>query len=290
MIRQAASTTRLVRNLPEIKEQLDKGPVEITNHGRTEFVVLSKEKYEHYRSLDGSDAERLDAKLQLVLGSITTMVFVTDTDLRVRRANRALCDYLLRRPDELVGRTLLEISDSASFRFVASRARQVVETGQEDSFELASSFRDQRLISFTIRSWPHGVIIFADDVTEKARNSERHIRNNAYDTAFEAMGDFAVGSINASGEIVYVPRSLAKMTGIPADKLLGGNFFAMLHPDDRARVSDFTYANRSGVLRIAPRILLNGADYAPAVMTLTPYPDVRGNFNFAFALRLESTQ
>jgi len=119
MPNQSVSTTRLVRNLPGVKDLLDNGPA-VTSHGRTEFVVLSQADYERLNRLDGSNIDHLDTKLRLVLGSISTMIFVLNSDLRVRRANRSLCNYFERPPEDLVGKTILEISNSGTFQFVES--------------------------------------------------------------------------------------------------------------------------------------------------------------------------
>ena len=286
MPNQSVSTTRLVRNLPGVKDLLNSGPVAVTSHGRTEFVVLSQADYERLNRLDGSNIDHLDTKLRLVLGSISTMLFVVDSELRIRRANRSLCNYFKRPPEELVGKTILEVSKSGTFQFVESRCRQVLSTGQEDSFQLASSFRENRLISFLIRPWPNGVIIFADDVTEKADGSERYIRNQALDSTFEALGDFGVGSLNVTGEIAFATRSFAKAVGVTQEQLRGGNFLAMLDPVNRTEISDFLRHTREGTLRSEVRILCEGADYRPALLTLSPYPNMHGGYNFAFAVRL----
>ena len=290
MAYQSTTTTRLVRNLPDIKNMLDHGPVEVTSHGRTEFVLVPKDIYDRYKTMAGTDADRLDAKLSLILDSITTMIFVTDRDLRVRRANRPLCNYLNFSPEEIVGKKLLEISESATFRFVAARAQHVLATGQDDSFELASSFREKRLISFKIRAWPNGVVIFADDATERAEAGERLLRSEAFDEALAAQNDTGVFAITPAGEIVFATRSLAQMVGVPQQNLAGGNFFAMLDPYNRSELTDFLRSHGGATKRMDARILLKGSDYLPVVMTVSPYPNMQGAYNFSVALRAKNAE
>ena len=284
-IHQTASATELVRNLPAIQETLDHGPVAITKHGRTEFVMLSKDEYDRFATLNTTDADKLDTKLRLVLDTTSTMIVVTDEELRVRRANRAVCNYFGMSAADMVGRKLLEISDLPTFRFISSRAKHVLATGQEDSFELASSVRNDRLISFRMLSWPQGLAIFGDDITDRAKETDRFLRDTAFDTAMQAMADCAVGSIDKSGLIDFATNSFADYVGISREDIDGANFLMMLHPSDRDEVREFFRTAESKTKFFDVRFLRGGAEAIGSRVSFSPFPNTRGTFSFAFVVR-----
>ena len=146
-----ATATQLVRDLQSVGELLAAGPVQITSYGRTEFFAISKERYEHLLAMVDTDSGRLDAKLRLVLDTIPSMVVITDRKFGVRRANRAWCNFTGMVEGELLGKDLFETTDTQNSRYIHMRARNVLLSGSEESFELTSGFRPGHLITFTIR-------------------------------------------------------------------------------------------------------------------------------------------
>ena len=281
---QHTTTTRLVRALPEIRAMIESGPVTVTNHGRTEFVMLSADEYERLKGPEGISAGSLDAKLRVVLDSINTSVVITDCELRLKRTNRAFCDIVQMENDELVGRVLDEVRDTPVFRFVSARARLVIRRRIVENFKINSTIRKGRLLSVKISPWPGGVAIFVQDSTAEVDASDRQIRDSAIDGALAHVGRVGIGFMHRTGEIVRATKSLAGVLGIDGKSLSGANFLATVSPRDRDRISTYLRSDPGESLFCVVDLLYHGTDEKTVTLSITPYIDSEANLMFALII------
>ena len=287
-ITNSATSTELVRDLQSVRSKLRNGPVKITSHGRTEFVVLSQERYETLLALTDTDADRLDAKLRLILGTIPSMVIITDRELRVRRVNRAWCNFADMNETDVVGKILDEGAPSTNTTYICARAKKVLESGKEESFELTSSFRPGRLISFTIRPWPQGVAIFAHDSTEEAQSAERLMRDLAFDRVMSMLEGYAFGSLDKAGRIAFTTNSLAGLLGADATALRNVALETLLAPASRVELREKLQSRVPDGAVMDIEFLEAGNSFRPGRLALAPYSSLNGQELFAFAIRRDA--
>ena len=283
-INQIAPTTKLVRDLPQVREMVRNGPVAITSHNRTEFVMLSKGQFDSLVTLADTDADRLDTKLRLTFDSIATMAVVLNEDLTVRRANRAFCDFLGEPCESLVGQRLNAINGTTLAVFVAARTREVLRSGQEENFEVPSSLRPDRILSHRIKPWPNGVAIFIEDVTHRIMANNRHLRTIAIDEALAAIGNVCVCTIDKRGEFGFFDGSMAAVLGVDRNHMAGRNFLRALMPDDKQRVEDYLSRNTDEVFRDEVCFLYRGAERYRAQLSLKPFPNMHAGRDYALTL------
>ena len=283
-----ATSTQLVRDLHSVRSQLQDGPVEITSHGRTEFVMLSKERYDEIIALTDTDADRLDAKLRLVLSTVPSMVLITDRNLRVRRANRAWCNFVEIDEADIVGKVLSETRGSTNTTYICARAENVLASGKEESFELTSTFRPGRLISYTIRPWPQGVAIFSYDRTEEAKASERLMRDLAFDKVMSMLEGYAFGSLDRAGRIAFTTSSLAGLLGADPAGLRNVALETLLAPASRVELREKLQSRVKNGAVMQIEFLEDGRTFRAGRLSLAPYSSLNGQELFAFAIRRDA--
>lgn len=127
-----ATATQLVRDFPEVRRLVDRGPVQITSHGRTELVMLSPDHFAQIAEVGTTDSTRLEGKLAIILDTIETAVLIFDENLRVRRANRALCALLDTDEGRLIGLGAAELVTHPSHRYTIERLAEVQRSGHAE--------------------------------------------------------------------------------------------------------------------------------------------------------------
>ena len=282
-----SSATDLVRNLPEIRRRLAQAPVQITSHGRKEFVLLSQAHFQDMSNLVTTDVNRLDSKLTLVLDSIETMVVITDENLNVRRANRAFCDHTGREQSQLVGSNLAESVDNPNQNFVVVRMRAVWESKIAESFEIPALIRPGRLLQCQIKPWPKGIALFASDITERHNAAELATRDFALSNAFTAVGKMGSAIIDRFGRIQRSFDSLANLLSTSRQNLDNVSVFSFLGPNDRTKIESYIGGDSIETFSAAVSVLQQGQDYAPAILALSPYATNLSGPLFAMVLRFD---
>jgi PAS domain-containing protein len=123
------TATQVVRDLRGVRDMLDNGAVAVTSHGRTEMIVISESDFSRLQLLSGTDADRLNSKLQMVMDTIDSLILILDNDMRIRRANRAYREYFGLEGVDLVGESILDRNRTATDRFITHKAEGVLASG-----------------------------------------------------------------------------------------------------------------------------------------------------------------
>lgn len=271
----SATLTEVVRDMPRVRALLEHGAVQITSHKRNEFVMVPQSEFERLTSLSGSDADGIDGKLRLVLDTVSSLILIMDRTMRIQRVNKAFLDYFTYQVGDVVGHQFANLAQTASDNYVMICARQVLESGQEKTFEMASSHREGRFFRFTIRPWPGGVALFADDITEQSRATEHLMQELARDQASKEIPGVGSGVVDASGTIRNASLGLAKLFGVRRRLLIGASIYRVLSPDCRERVEACLHRSGLATETIDITYLADGSELANARMACSPFSSGR---------------
>lgn len=267
------TATELVRNLHEVKEELGRGPIQITSHGRNDFVLMSQKQFEHLSGLTGTSTERLDAKLRLVMEMVDSFILILDDELKVRRANKAFCDFFNYDQDEIRGMPLESLPRTANDSYLAVRARAVVSSGRAESFEMPSSHRPGRTLQIRIRPWPNGIVTVFNDITDSLRDKNRILRDIAFDTAISVIPGFGTTIINPNGNLVVASLSIARLFGASRDALKGVSIFSLLSGECTKLLKSVLQGTDNTPQKCEVEYLRNGQDFAPGILSMAPFLD-----------------
>ena len=280
----AVTSTRLVRDLQSVKNQLRHGPLRVTTHGKDDFVLVSKDEFERLTSLRDTDAESLDHKLRVVMDSISTLILIVDRNLTVRRANKAWRIHLEVEDQEIVGRDIRDFLTTTADLYLFQRIKNVLATQVEESFEMPSSHRVGRVNHYVIRPWPNGVAFFATDVTERIRATERILRNAAFDKAIEAVDHIAIGGVDETGKFIFATESLSSLIGSSRDTLLDASLFSILDRECRASLEEALDYRGMDTQVLDVRYMRYRGELRKARLALSPYSGQSHGHCFSIAL------
>lgn len=281
----SVSSTQLVRDLPSVKQQLDSGPVRITSHGRDEFIVLGTEEFARLQKLVGVDAKRLDGKLTTVLESIDTMVMLIDHELKIRRANRALCDFFGFDEKAIVGTAVADLLVTPTDQYIFHRVKSVLESGTPERFELPSSHRHNRYISHLITPWPNGVAHFATDSTERTEARDLALATSAEHVALSGMKGVALANLDAQGKFVKSSASLQALLAGSVQQIEGTSILSIIDTEFRPKVLQMLSFTDEPFKTADIRYLHKGTDLHRARISLSPYQTTHNSLEFAMALQ-----
>lgn len=267
----SVTATQLVRDFPEVRRLAEKGPVRVTSHGRTDVVVLTPEQYAELTAGSQTDPSPLEWKLSLILDSIETHVLILDQDLRIKRVNRFFADTSSIPMDELIGRSLSTLIHKPSDQFILQRLNEVLRSGQPETFVVPSPQYEGRMIRVTMKTWPGGVALFAEDVTERETFRDKKIADHAIDASLDALGGLGVAQVQSNGTILSSSVALANMVGSPANTLTGARLQNLFDPGCRSVISDALKDGTSESRCYDVRYLRRGVEVVPAVLSVTPY-------------------
>jgi len=266
-----ATATQLVRDFPQVRRMTEQGPVRVTSHGRTEAVMLSPQDFATISSGNLAGSERLEWKLSLVLDSIETQVLILDENLVIRRANRVASETYGLPVEDMVDRPLSSLVATPTDQFVVQRLAEVLVSGQPEMTVVPSSQRPDRTIRYTMKPWPRGVALFADDITEREKSRDRKIADDATDAALEALGGVGVAQVQSNGTIISTSLGLSQMVGSTVDTLTGARLQSLFDPRSRTLLNDALKNTSSEGKCYEVHYLRNGVTITPAILSVAPY-------------------
>lgn len=266
-----ATSTQLVRDFPEVRRLADRGPVQITTHGRTELVMLSPDHFAEITQLGSSDAARLEGKLTITMDTIDTAVLIFDEDLRIRRANHALCALIDTDEAQLVGLHASTLVSHPSHRYTIERLAEVQRSGHGEVLTVASARDATRILQIQLKPWPSGVALFADDITDRMRFADLQIANTKLDQSLAALGGLGTAQVKSCGTILTGSSGLAQMTGISSKSLVGARLQSLLAPQARTVAGEAFLLASDKPHRYAVDYLRDGVTAEAATMIVTSY-------------------
>jgi len=187
------------------------------------------------RKEGGMESNRAREIQNLILESITDGFFFLDRQLRFVWLNRAGARLLGVKPEEPVGRSVLEILSHDPDNKFSTELNRAIETGQADHFEVFYPAPVKRWFEAHCYPSQEGLAVYFLDITgrrlaEEARaESEKRFRD-----AVEATSDGIWGWDVSTGDGYFSPN-YAKILGYEPGELNAkvDTWVELMHPEDR---------------------------------------------------------
>jgi hypothetical protein len=232
-----ATATDFVRHFGHYAASSRRKPVYIAQHGRVGWALLSAAEMTRL-SETGSDTSTFDARFDILLDSISTIVVLVDADFRITRMNSAG-----RRHYEVphLGSgtvSLLTLLSDNNRHFIGDICSRVLSSGNTETFELESGRYRGRTLHFQIMPFPSGLAILADVVTEAAEGRRVSAAAAAASQAVDAIVSLGRGQLDVRGAIVSLNNNLAELAQSTKEKVMGLRLAALFEQESRTRVRD----------------------------------------------------
>ncbi len=183
-----------------------------------------------------------EQKLNTILDSVDSYIFIKDRDYRYTYVNQKVCDLFGRSREEILGRSDTEFFTDASLDELRRSDQPVLERGETvRREETLISAQDGARHTFLAVKVPlrdaSGAIVglcgSSTDITQRKaaeqalRESEEQLR-----IIFEASGAGII-LVAPSGEISFANGRMAQLFGLPLASLIGTPYPALVHPSEQ---------------------------------------------------------
>lgn len=264
-----ASATEFVRHFGHYAASSRNKPIYIAQHGRVGWALLSAAQMTRLSTTDAT-AMSPDARFDIMIDSISTIVFIIDREFRITRINVA-------------GRRHFQISDSAmspgDFRellsannrdFIADVCTRVLDSGDSETFEIESARYPGQTLSFQIMPFPNGLAILADVVTQATRIRQATAAAAAAELAIDATDLLGRGRIDVRGSITSANHNLVSLAHSTIDKVMGLRLTALFQPEPQHIIRDAIddVLNSGRGLSLQAKMLTGNADPMPVTIGL----------------------
>ncbi|MCZ7584012.1 MAG: PAS domain S-box protein [Deltaproteobacteria bacterium] len=190
------------------------------------------------------EAIRLQKRqLQALLDNIPDIAWLKDREGRFIAVNEPFGRSCSHRPNELVGKTDLDIWPSELAERNRADDRDVMDSRKRKRVE--EPFVDKRAVPVWIETIKtpvldeNGDVIgtagIARDVTERHEAEEVLQRSERYFRSLLEKAPDKISVLDGRGNYIYLSPSVTRITGYESDELVGTSVFDILHPDDRER-------------------------------------------------------
>jgi hypothetical protein len=144
-------------------------------------------------------------------------------------------------------------------------------SGQPEVIVVPSSHRPDRTLRFTMKPWPQGVALFADDITEREAFRDGKIADDATDAALESLGGVGLAKVQSNGTILTPSTGLGQMVGSTVDTLTGARLQSLFDPRSRPLLAEALKGASSDSQRYEVHYLRHGVTITPAILSVAPY-------------------
>lgn len=184
--------------------------------------------------------------LRSIIDTIPVRVFWKDRDSNYLGCNRKFAlDAGFKAPEEIIGKNDTQTGWKEQAELYRADDRAVIESSQPKiNYEEPQTTPDGSLIWLRTSKVPlldtegkvRGVLGTYEDITERKRG-EQALRESEekYRNLVELASDGI--AIFQDDVLKYVNPTMAAMAGLSVDALVGSSFFALVHPDELAKVS-----------------------------------------------------
>lgn len=233
--------------------------------------MLSPDYFAQIADTASIDTSRLEGKLAITLDTIDTAVLIFDEELRIRRANQAVCALVDTDEAQLIGLHASALVTHPSHRYTIERLADVQRSGQAEVMTAASARDATRTLQIQLKPWPNGVALFADDITDRMRFADLQITNAMMDRSLAALGTVGTAQVKSCGTILAGSGGLAQMAGVLPQTLVGVRLQSLLAPQARTPAGEAFLTACDEPRRYTVDYLRNGMTAASATMVVTSY-------------------
>ena len=283
-----ASTTVLAaeisRNFGAWQDRASLGPVIVTHHGRPRIVLLPIDQFEGATEKATSCAETdlRAARVALLAEYISGGFIAFDKDRRITRVNTEAEIYLGKPASALLGKTTAEAGLSASEGPVAAAIDRVANGGDEVTIDAPSVTQPGRIQRVRVLPYPGGVATIFRNVAHEAKTDYEGHEMAALYAARDAHANIAVARLSLRGTFQNAEPGLARIVGLPPERLRGMKLTDLLIVKDRGRIADEIDAVLNGETRRFPaRLIKEGGDEVGLCIAIAP---IRENYGVIGAM------
>jgi PAS domain S-box-containing protein len=219
--------TFLTKSGREIPTELSSSVLKDSSGKIVGFVSVAKDVTERKKAEEIT--KKSNEELKKTFDAISSFVFILDTDFRLVRVNKALCDALKKEPRELVGKRCFEILHGTDKPWPNCPHKKTLSTGQAATEEV----NDPHLgCSLLVTNSPIrdsngklvGAVHVATDITERKNAEEALSRSEEkFRSLFDNAND-AIIYLDGSGRILDVNRKTIEVFGGTREELIGKQF------------------------------------------------------------------
>ncbi len=269
--RNDVTATQLVRDFPDARRLADQGPVRVTSHGRTELVMLTPDHFAQLAAAGTSSVERIEGKIAIILDTIDIAVLIFDEELHVRQCNPAMCQLVDTDEGQLIGLHASALVTHPSHRYIVERLNEVHRSGVAEVLTAASARDTTRTLQISLKPWPGGVALFADDFTDRMRLGDLVAGEDMLEQSLAALDGIGTAHVRSCGTILSGSKGLAQMVGTSASALVGARLQNLLSPESRGVVNSALQRASEGPANYMIQYLKNGVSIASATIVISPY-------------------
>lgn len=231
-----ATATDFVRHFGHYAASSLSKPVYIAQHGRVGWALLSAAQMTR---LSETEIETVsdDARFDILLDTIPTMVMLVDSKLQITRVNCAARRHFQFPEVGSVSISLWKLLQEDERVLIRDVCQRVLNSGDSETFDIESTRYPGRILRFQITPFPSGLAILADVVTEAVRIRQTLSAAAATDEAADVISSLGRGSIDARGTISGVNENFASLIQETSEKLVGLRLIDLVEPDSQDRVA-----------------------------------------------------
>jgi PAS domain-containing protein len=234
---ETASATDFVRHFGQYAATSLRQPIYITQHGRVNWALVSADlmaQLERTKAGELSD----DARLDIILDSIATLVIQFDDTLNIAQMNLAARRHFQLSDAEARSVHLSALFRSATQKYLIDVCKRVAESGNAETFEIDSDLYPGRTLNIQIVKSPMGVVLTADVASQTVLVRRTYAAATAAAEAADATDILGRGRINIRGTITAANETLAKLAQTSIDKISGLRLSSLFDQDTRNAVRD----------------------------------------------------
>jgi PAS domain S-box-containing protein len=268
------SSAEITRNFGYWQDQVARGPLTITHHGRPRCVLTTIDAWNAVSGAGQGDTAGAERELEyhFLIEHMDSGLVVIDDQLRLIEAS-SLAALLLGRPvGELIGASIEEIMAPFGFGVVAAALRHVSQTGEETLFDLPLAAHDHSHLRVRALLWPRGIALILR--VQKDENEQlRYVEHLALEKARQAHGLTTAARITVRGTIATVEAGFATMVGLPAERIAGVRLVDLVAVPERATARNAIETVLSGQVdtqSFDSRLLTNNGAELPVHIALAP--------------------
>ena len=220
---EAKTKKQLIEELATVRQRLSR--LEETNESLVHSEKELRKSHEQKQSL----LENIERGKSVILDTMTELVLLLDTNMKVIRANSATYRQFHLHPGQLEGKFCYEMLHQLNKPCKICPALKVMETGIPQTVEDFSSLGKR----WTLRAYPVwneegnlvGIVETVSDITERKQAEDR--RRESEERYRSLMENAPIGFclVDISGNIQYINKKIEEVSGYSRDELIGLNGF-----------------------------------------------------------------
>ncbi len=202
-------------------------------------LVVMLDVDEIYRARD--EAKRYGDYSRAIVETVREALAVVDAELRLETVNRSFCEMFRVAPEEVEGRTLLEVGDG---QWRVPRLSQLLEeilpkSTRIEDFEIDQNFprvgRRHLVLNARRIETSKTILIAIEDFTERSKAQEEAEKSRSTIRALLESTVQSIIAVDAGGKIAMTNGNTEKMFGYSREELIGQRLDVLIPEESRDR-------------------------------------------------------